>query len=57
MFFQDRREWIIPENVRPGPAILKVGVYLPPAGPRLPASLDATPVGDGIVIETTIQIE
>jgi hypothetical protein len=57
MFFQDRREWIIPETVRPGPAILKIGIYLPPAGPRLPASLASMPVGDGIVIATTIQIE
>lgn len=57
MFFQDRREWIIPDSVRPGPAILKVGVYAPPNGPRLPTTIESTFVGDGMIIATDIQIE
>lgn len=57
MFFQDRREWIIPEDIEPQSAILKIGVYVPPLGPRLPASVEGESVGDGVIIETDIQIE
>ena len=53
---QDLREWTIASDVRPGPAILRVGVYVP-NGPRLPASFNGEATGDGVVIESEIVIE
>lgn len=53
---QDLREWTIAPDVRPGPAILRVGIYVPD-GPRLPASFNGEPSGDGVVIEAEIMVE
>jgi hypothetical protein len=58
LVLQDRREWQFPSGVRPGPAVLRIGVYTPrPGGLRLPATVNGEPVGDGVVLETEIQIE
>ncbi|MBI5930266.1 MAG: hypothetical protein HY862_13230 [Chloroflexi bacterium] len=53
---QDLREWTIAPEMRAGPAILRIGVYVPD-GPRLPASIHGEAVGDGVVIEQQITIQ
>jgi hypothetical protein len=53
---QDLRDWTVAMDVRPGPAILRVGVYVPD-GPRLSATVNGEDSGDGVVLEERIVIE
>lgn len=54
LVLQDRREWQFPPDVRSGPAILRIGVYEPPQGPRLSAEQNGEMIGDGISIRVMV---
>lgn len=49
LVLQDRRDWTVPADLPPGPAEMRVGVYLPD-GPRLDATVMGEPAGDGVTI-------
>jgi hypothetical protein len=50
--------WILrlPPEAPTGPASLRIGIYDPLTGDRLPVVIDGVPSGDGITIETRIQV-
>lgn len=52
----DYRLLPIPADLPPGPARLRIGIYEPISGERLPVTLDGVPAGDGLVINTRIVI-
>lgn len=53
----DYRILRIPDDLPPGPAHLRIGVYDPLNLERLPLTLDGEPAGDGLVIETRIVVK
>lgn len=57
MVFQDRREWRIREDVRPGTAELWIGFYDPVTLVRLPVTVGGVAVGDGVMLEGEITVE
>ncbi len=57
MILQDRRVWSIGSDLQSGPILIRIGVYEPPAGPRLPLMIGDSPAGDGYVFEETIVVE
>ncbi len=53
----DYRALRIPPDLPTGPAILRIGIYDPLSGERLPVTVDGEPAGDGLVIETRIVVK
>lgn len=53
----DYRILPIPDDIPPGPAHLRIGVYDPITGERLPVTVDGAAVGDGLTIETRIMVK
>jgi len=52
----DYRPLRVPEDLPLGPASLRIGIYEPISGERLPVTLDGAPSGDGLTIETRIVV-
>ena len=51
--------WIlpIPEDIPPGTATLRIGIYDPIEGGRLPVTVGGEPVGDGLVLREDIEVQ
>ncbi len=51
--------WVlpIPADIPAGAASIRIGIYDPLSGERLPVTVDGEPVGDGLLIETGIVVE
>jgi len=52
----DYRILRVPEDIPPGPAILRIGLYDPLSNERLPVTVGGAPAGDGLTIETRIEV-
>ena len=52
----DYRILRVPEDIPPGPAILRIGLYDPLTNERLPVTVGGAPAGDGLTIETRIEV-
>ncbi|MCL4238513.1 MAG: glycosyltransferase family 39 protein [Anaerolineae bacterium] len=52
----DYRILRVPEDIPPGPAILRIGLYDPLTHERLPVTVGGAPAGDGLTIETRIVV-
>ncbi len=46
----------VPEDIPPGPASLRIGLYDPLTDERLPVTVGGAPAGDGLTIETRIEV-
>jgi hypothetical protein len=46
----------LPEDVPTGPAVLRIGIYDPLSGDRLPVVIDGVPAGDGLVIDDRLTV-
>ncbi len=53
----DYRKLTIPDDIPTGPAHVRIGIYDPISGERLPVTVDGEPAGDGVTIETRIQVQ
>jgi hypothetical protein len=48
---------LIPDDLAPGPAQLRMGLYDPLTGERVPVTVDGEPAGDGLTLDTRITIK
>jgi len=53
----DYWEFRVPKDTPTGPASLRIGIYDPVSGERLPVTIDGQPAGDGVTIETRIVVK
>ena len=53
----DYWDFHVPEDVPLGPAQLRIGLYDPLSGERLPVTVDGQPLGDGLTINTRIVVK
>ena len=51
--------WVlrVPPDIPTGPAQLRIGIYDPLSGERLPVFVDGEPVGDGLTINTRLTVK
>ncbi len=52
----DYRMLRVPEDIPPGPATLRIGLYDPFSNERLPVTVGGAAAGDGLTIETRIEV-
>jgi hypothetical protein len=52
----DYRILRVPEDIPPGPAVLRIGLYDPLSNERLPVTVGGAPAGNGLTIETRIEV-
>ncbi len=52
----DYRMLRVPEDIPPGPATLRIGLYDPLSGEQLPVTVGGAPAGNGLTIETRIEV-